>query len=196
MECGAKEKSGKKSGGKRWEEERRLALTATPPPRCCFFAPAHISLRCSHDLNSWNRLSRDKSRDQCSMSRNIQITEQKDLQMSSLFLAFRGWREGEKLMRKKSDGRLKGKRGREPSLSPQSPLVFSCVRFHAPTIWISRSIILMHGTSKHMRERASWIEPLVRNTSSCPVNSNTEGRKRLVSATYRGDILREVIYLR
>ena len=44
---------------------------------------------CPHGLNSWNRLSRDKSRDQCSMSRNIQITEQKDLQMSSLFLAFR-----------------------------------------------------------------------------------------------------------
>ena len=34
-------------------------------------------------------------------------------------------------------------------------------------------------------------EPLVRNTSNCPVNSNTEGRKRLVSATYRGDILCE-----
>ena len=59
--------------------ERRFALTPTPPPRCCccFFFSAHISLRCPHDLNSWNRLSRDKSRDQCSMSRNIQITEQK-----------------------------------------------------------------------------------------------------------------------
>ena len=55
--------------------ERRFALTPTPPPR--FFFSAHISLRCPHDLNSRNRLSRDKSRDQCSMSRNIQITEQK-----------------------------------------------------------------------------------------------------------------------
>ena len=42
------------------------------------------------------------------MSRNIQITEQKDLQMSSLFLAFRWLSEGEKLTRKKNDGRLKG----------------------------------------------------------------------------------------
>ena len=168
-----------------------LALTATPPPRCCFFAPAHISLRCPHDLNSWNRLSRDKSRDQCSMSRNIQITEQKDLQMSSVFLAFRWQSEGEKLTRKKNDGRLKGKRGRKPSVSPQSPLVFSCVRFNAPTIWIPRSIIWMHGTSKQMRERAFWIEALVRNTSSSPINSNTEGRKRLIYATYRGDILCE-----
>ena len=60
-----------------------------------------------------------------------------------------------------------------------------------PTIWIPRSIIWMHGTSKQMRERAFWIEPLVRNTSSSPINSNTEGRKRLIYATYRGDILCE-----
>ena len=30
----------------------------TQPPRCCccFFFCSHISLRCSHDLNAWNRL--------------------------------------------------------------------------------------------------------------------------------------------
>ena len=58
-----------------------------PTPSLLLFFSVHISLRCPHGLNSWNKLSRDKSRDQFSMSRNIQITEQKDLQMSSLFLA-------------------------------------------------------------------------------------------------------------
>ena len=71
-------------------KKRREAVRSHPyPTPSLFFFSAHISLRCPHDLNSWNRLGRDKSRDQCSMSRNIQITEQKDLQMSSLFLAFR-----------------------------------------------------------------------------------------------------------
>ena len=73
------------------ERKRGGSLSPLPHPLVVvvFFFPAHISLRCPHDLNSWNRLCRDKSRDQSSMSRNIQITEQNDLKMSSLFLAFR-----------------------------------------------------------------------------------------------------------
>ena len=36
------------------ERGRKRALTPTPPPG--FFFAAHISLRCPHDLNAWNRL--------------------------------------------------------------------------------------------------------------------------------------------
>ena len=42
------------------ERERRgnsLALTPTPRPPSFFFS-AHISLRCPHELNAWNRLEK------------------------------------------------------------------------------------------------------------------------------------------
>ena len=126
-----------------------------PTPSLLFFAPAHISLRCPHDLNSWNRLSRDKSRDQCSMSRNIQITEQKDLQMSSLFLAFRGWSEGEKLMRKKNDGRLKGKRGRNPRPRP-SLLSFSHAYDLTPPPSEFRALLSECTEQANMTELSRW----------------------------------------
>ena len=68
-------------------KKRREAVRSHPyPTPSLFFFSSHLF---ALSPRSWNRLSRDKSRDQCSMSRNIQITEQKDLQMSSLFLAFR-----------------------------------------------------------------------------------------------------------
>ena len=39
------------------ERGRKRALTPTPPPGFfIFFFAAHISLRCPHDLNAWNRL--------------------------------------------------------------------------------------------------------------------------------------------
>ena len=80
---------GQWSAARRKKRREAVRSHPYPTPSLFFFFSAHISLHCPHDLNSWNRLGRDKSRDQCSMSRNIQITEQKDLQMSSLFLAFR-----------------------------------------------------------------------------------------------------------
>ena len=48
-----------KNKEKKRERERggnSLALTPTPPPPSRFFFSAHISLRCPHDLNAWNRL--------------------------------------------------------------------------------------------------------------------------------------------
>ena len=39
------------------ERGRKRALTPTPPHGFFFFFfAAHISLRCPHDLNAWNRL--------------------------------------------------------------------------------------------------------------------------------------------
>ena len=41
------------------ERGRKRALTPIPPPGFLiffFFFAAHISLRCPHDLNAWNRL--------------------------------------------------------------------------------------------------------------------------------------------
>ena len=78
-----------RSAARRKKRREAVRSHRYPSPSLLFFFSAHISLRCPHDLNSWNRLSRDKSSDQCSMSRNMQIIEQIDLQISSLFLAFR-----------------------------------------------------------------------------------------------------------
>ena len=38
------------------ERGRKRAMTPTPLPGFLFFFAAHISLRCPHDLNAWNRL--------------------------------------------------------------------------------------------------------------------------------------------
>ena len=61
VECGAKEESEKETKRRERGRERRERLppssSALPHPVVvCFFFFAHISLRCPHDLNAWNRL--------------------------------------------------------------------------------------------------------------------------------------------
>ena len=54
-----RERERNKKEGKREREKgtpTSLVLSPTSPRRCLFFFFAHISLRCPHDLNAWNRL--------------------------------------------------------------------------------------------------------------------------------------------
>ena len=103
-------------------------------------------------LNVWNRLSRDK----CSMSRNIQITEQKDQYIwvacswrSDSRARVKSWRE-----KKKQMGDLREKSGsREPSFSLQSPLVFSRVRFNAHPHHLNSALYYLNAWSRQTDER-------------------------------------------
>ena len=55
---GREREKNKEEKRKRERGGNSLALTPTPPPPPRFIVFAHISLRCRHDLDAWNRLEK------------------------------------------------------------------------------------------------------------------------------------------